>query len=172
MQPAILARPTSLCDGPVVPGDALEKKVSTNPIIESMKGCFRERVSEWLGFDVPSEGTEDFDTWTSKVADIDGIESISDVVWYLDMENTDLDDFVIDHEFDLVGAGMAPVDIPYAVIEALGQAVDPPDGWDERDESIYMYGGKCFVLAASNLESPRVFDSVSDALRARGETQP
>ena len=108
----------------------------------------------------------------SKVADIDGIDSISDVVWYLDMEGIDLAEFVINEEFDLVGSGMEPLDIPYAVIEALGEAVDPSDGWDERDGRLYMYGGKCFVLAASDLEPPQVFDTVGDALQARVKPKP
>ena len=32
-------------------------------IIESMKMHFLSRVDEWIGMDVPDEGTEDYDTW-------------------------------------------------------------------------------------------------------------
>jgi hypothetical protein len=37
------------------------------------------QVQEWLGFDIPSEGTEDYEMWQMKISLIEQVESISDV---------------------------------------------------------------------------------------------
>ena len=37
------------------------------------------QVQEWLGFDIPKEGTEDYETWQMKTSLIEQVESISDI---------------------------------------------------------------------------------------------
>jgi hypothetical protein len=39
----------------------------------------KNQVQEWLGFDIPDEGTEDYEIWQMKISLIEQIESISDV---------------------------------------------------------------------------------------------
>ena len=37
------------------------------------------QLQEWLGFDIPTEGTEDYEMWQMKISLIEQVESISDV---------------------------------------------------------------------------------------------
>jgi hypothetical protein len=37
------------------------------------------QLQEWLGFDIPTEGTEDYETWRMKISLIEQVKSISDV---------------------------------------------------------------------------------------------
>jgi hypothetical protein len=37
------------------------------------------QLQEWLGFDIPAEGTEDYEIWQMKISLIEQVESISDV---------------------------------------------------------------------------------------------
>lgn len=37
------------------------------------------QVQEWLGFDIPADGTEDYEIWQMKISLIEQIENISDV---------------------------------------------------------------------------------------------
>jgi hypothetical protein len=37
------------------------------------------QLQEWLGFDIPTEGTEDYEIWQLKISLIEQVESISDV---------------------------------------------------------------------------------------------
>lgn len=59
----------------------------TTEILEHMKSALHAELSEWLGSDIPDEGTDDFDTWTSKANEIDGISSFSDVYDCLDQDD-------------------------------------------------------------------------------------
>ncbi len=51
--------------------------------LEEMKSALHSELSEWLGFDIPEEGSEDYDTWTSRASEIDDISSFRDVYGYL-----------------------------------------------------------------------------------------
>jgi len=92
-------------------------------VIESIRDSLRARVEDWVGFDIPSEGSDD--PWQSKLMDVDDVQSIEDLIEYLDAERMDLAEFAIQGEHDLVLAGMAPTMIPRSVIEQLGDRVDP-----------------------------------------------
>ena len=37
------------------------------------------QLQEWLGSDIPTEGTEDYEIWQLKISLIEQVESISDV---------------------------------------------------------------------------------------------
>ena len=47
-----------------------------------------------LGFDLPDEGTEDYETWQSRAQELEGIESIEDVLGYAESYVPDLDSFL------------------------------------------------------------------------------
>lgn len=53
-------------------------------MVDDMKADLHHRLSEWVGMDVPTEGTEDYESWQSRAAEIDAIESIDDVAGYVD----------------------------------------------------------------------------------------
>jgi hypothetical protein len=47
-----------------------------------MKARLRDGLTEWLGFDIPDEGTEDYQTWVSRAQEIDDISRFEDVYTY------------------------------------------------------------------------------------------
>lgn len=53
-------------------------------VIKKMKAELQSQLDEWLGFDIPEEGSEDYDTWQSRQMDIEDIQSFADVFDYLD----------------------------------------------------------------------------------------
>lgn len=58
-----------------------------------MKAELLSQLDEWLGFDIPEEGTEDYDTWQSRQMDIENIRSFADVYNYLDGDEKRVKDF-------------------------------------------------------------------------------
>jgi hypothetical protein len=51
--------------------------------VRSMKRRLEEELSEWLGSDIPRKGTEDYETWKNREAEIRTIETYDDVYNYL-----------------------------------------------------------------------------------------
>ena len=54
-------------------------------MIERMKAQLRADLSEWLGSDIPDEGSEDHQTWVSRSQEIEDISTFEDVYAYLGM---------------------------------------------------------------------------------------
>lgn len=53
-------------------------------VIKKMKAELQSQLDEWLGFDIPEEGSEDYDTWQARQMEIEDIQSFADVCNYLD----------------------------------------------------------------------------------------
>lgn len=51
--------------------------------LDHIRTSLREELSEWLGFDIPSVGDEDYEIWKSRAQEIEGISSIEEVFDYL-----------------------------------------------------------------------------------------
>lgn len=62
--------------------------------LESMKRGLYEQVNEWLGQDIPDKGDDDYGRWQSMLAEINAIESLEDIVNYLESEGRDVDEFI------------------------------------------------------------------------------
>jgi hypothetical protein len=147
--------------------------MENNQYIEKIKSSLRDRVEEWLGFDIPEEGTEDYATWMSKVDEVEDIVSIRDLVDYLESERIEFSEFVINGQYDLVAAGMEPKDIPRSVIEGLGEEVDLARKNAPIEYRVYNYGGKYFVLSVNHQQEPSmIFDNANIALGSLGIVVP
>ncbi|MCX7196551.1 MAG: hypothetical protein NTW37_00735 [Proteobacteria bacterium] len=68
-------------------------------LVEQIKADLLSRLEEWLGSDIPDEGTEDYDTWQYKLEEIEAIESVSDVIEYAESSLPDSEAFL--HEWGL-----------------------------------------------------------------------
>ena len=139
--------------------------------IEAIRRALFARVEEWVGSDVPSKGTEDYKTWQLKLMDVEDVQSIGDLVEYLQSERVDVAEFIIEGGHDLVLAGMDPTDIPWTVIEALGEEVDAGSGM-ELPTRTYVYGGRCFALRSESNDAFDVFDDAHAAVQALGVVVP
>jgi len=51
---------------------------STEPVLTAYIGVLEARISEWLGFDIPDEGDEDYDRWQKMVGAVKDIETVDD----------------------------------------------------------------------------------------------
>ncbi len=63
-------------------------------VIEQMKEQLHARISEWLGFDIPEEGTEDYERWNEMVEQVDAITNLDDVVSYIEEQGFDPEEFL------------------------------------------------------------------------------
>lgn len=61
--------------------------------IERMKAQLRAGLTEWLGFDIPDEGTEDYQAWVSRAQEIDDISTFEDVYTYFSGNDEVAEDF-------------------------------------------------------------------------------
>ena len=61
--------------------------------IEAMKDQLLGELNEWLGFDIPEEGSEDYETWKSREQEIEAIEDLSDIYYYLGGDDERAKDF-------------------------------------------------------------------------------
>ena len=59
-------------------------KEVTDETLSEMKAALMFTVEEWLGNDIPDEGTEDYDRWQMMLVDIDDIVSLSEVIEFLE----------------------------------------------------------------------------------------
>lgn len=58
---------------------ALESKGTQMDVLDECISDLNSQLQEWLGFDIPAEGTEDYDIWQMKISLIEQVKSISDV---------------------------------------------------------------------------------------------
>jgi hypothetical protein len=117
-----------------------------NNEIEKIRRNLEYRIEEWVGFDIPSEGSEDHDRWLGMVNDVKDIVSIADVISYLESENIDTDEFFIDGEYDLIAAGFNPEQISIAVLTILGLEIESRKKPDDSLIRVLEYGGKYFLV--------------------------
>ena len=68
--------------------------MSTNTqLVEDLKQHFLNDLSEWLGSDIPEEGDEDYDTWQSRLDEIESIITLDDALVYAEAYVGDLEEF-------------------------------------------------------------------------------
>ncbi len=72
----------------------------TTELLEDMKLMLHAQLSEWLGSDIPDEGTDDYETWTSRAIEIDEISSFGDVYDYLQQDDERAQDFFTYFDID------------------------------------------------------------------------
>ena len=63
-------------------------------LIDSIKRSFSADLDEWIGLDIPDEGTEDYEVWQSRAQQIESINSIADVLAYAESHVPDLEAFL------------------------------------------------------------------------------
>lgn len=56
-----------------------ELRVKQVDLLSECISDLNSQLQEWLGFDIPAEGTEDYEIWQMKISLIEQVESISDV---------------------------------------------------------------------------------------------
>lgn len=56
--------------------------------VEDIKSDLLGELDEWLGFDIPDEGTEDHAYWQERLHAISAIETPDDVLVYLEAYST------------------------------------------------------------------------------------
>lgn len=141
---------------------------SKDTILNLMKQSLRARIEEWIGFDIPDEGTEDYDRWQIMNDEVEGIASIDDVLSYLESEGVDVEDFLVTGEYDLITAGMTPEAIPLSVFECLGEDVTPEEIADGGESRVLMCWGRYFVVSHNEKFAPQVFATLESASNAIG----
>jgi hypothetical protein len=134
-------------------------------VIKRMKSDLLGRVAERFGMDMPKEGSEDYESWHSKLAEIDEIENIQEVVAYLESEGIELEDFFLCGEYEVISAGLNPDDVPSNLFTALGEIVAEQTWKGGSWVNIYLYDGKYFVL---NEVETSVADTEAEALKLGG----
>ena len=85
-----------------------------NELVEEMKLELLDGVSEWLGSDIPAEGTEDYDTWQDRLQEIEQIRSFAEINAYLEDIGRDTTDFFDTWElrFDEVSGSVEFLSLP------------------------------------------------------------
>jgi hypothetical protein len=134
-------------------------------VIKRMKSDLLGRVAERFGMDMPKEGSEDYESWHSKLAEIDGIENIQEVVVYLESEGFDLEDFFLCGEYEVISAGLNPDDVPNNLFTELGELVAEQTWEGGSWVNIYLYDRKYFVL---NEVETSIADTEAEALKLGG----
>lgn len=83
-------------------------------LVEEMKVQLLDGVSEWLGSDIPVEGTEDYDTWQDRLQEIEQIRSFAEINAYLENVGRDTTDFFDTWElrFDEVSGSVEFLSLP------------------------------------------------------------
>tara|TARA_B100000575_G_scaffold288725_1_gene289245 strand:+ start:914 stop:1243 length:330 start_codon:yes stop_codon:yes gene_type:complete len=88
-----------LAEGLVQYKQQLDREASNprkNEILEllgKMKLELLDDVSEWLGSDIPSEDTEDYEAWQDRLREIEQISSFADINVYLENLGQDTAEF-------------------------------------------------------------------------------
>jgi hypothetical protein len=130
-----------------------------------MKSDLLGRVDEWVGMDIPAEGSEDYDSWQSMLAQIDAIENIQDVIDYVEAEGLDLDDFFLCGEYEVISAGLDSKDVPTDLATEVGELVAEQTWSGGSWVKVYLFDGKYFVV---NEVETSVADTEADALTLAG----
>ncbi|MEQ1634639.1 MAG: hypothetical protein ABL997_19835 [Planctomycetota bacterium] len=68
-------------------------------LVAEIKERFLAELDQWIGIDIPDEGTDDYDTWQSRLEQIEAIEAMVDVLEYAESYAPDMDEFL--EEWDL-----------------------------------------------------------------------
>jgi len=134
-------------------------------IIERMKSDLLKQVDEWVGMHRPVEGSEDYETWQWKLDTIRGIETIDDVIEYVECNFLDLNDFLLTGEYELITAGLAPEKVPSSIVSELGELIAERALPDDAICEIFFFDGKYFVLDGTRTQ---IVDSEKDALTIAG----
>ena len=134
-------------------------------IIERMKSDLLKQVDEWVGMHRPVEGSEDYETWQWKLVTIRGIETIDDVIEYVECSFLDLNDFLLTGEYELITAGLAPEKVPSSIVSELGELIAERALPDDVKCEIFFFDGKYFVLDRSRTQ---IVDSEQEALMIAG----
>lgn len=123
--------------------------------IDAMRQVFQREVEEWLGYDIPDEGSEDYDRWQCMLMDIEDIRDIGHVREYLEQRGQSFAQFCMDGEYDLIAAGLSPMDVPTTIIEAFGEDTEHDcDGheWSpDWEKSVYQYSGIRYEIADGDI---------------------
>ena len=64
-------------------------------LVREIKESLSAKLDEWLGFDIPEEGTEDYEVWQERLAAIEAIERVEDVIAYAEGYLGDSDEFLL-----------------------------------------------------------------------------
>lgn len=134
-------------------------------IIESMKSDLLKYVDEWVGMDIPVEGTEDYETWQLKLNTIDAVENIQDIIEYVENMGLDLDDFFLSGEYNVLSAGLDPSVVPQALVEKLGELIAEQSLSEESWVKIYFFDERYFVV---NEMGTKIVDLEADAFEISG----
>lgn len=134
-------------------------------IIESMKSDLLKHVDEWVGMDIPVEGTEDYEPWQLKLHEIDTIENIQDVIEYVERQSLNLDDFFLCGEYQVLSAGLDPDDVPQTLVAELGELIAEQSSSEESWGKVYLFDGKYFVF---NVGETKIVELKADALEIAG----
>jgi len=71
-------------------------KEDQRKFLEYIKSRLHGKVNEWLGFDIPAEGSEDYSRWQCMLLDIDDIRDLQDAKSYIEESEESLDDYFAD----------------------------------------------------------------------------
>lgn len=134
-------------------------------IIERMKSDLLKQVDEWVGMHRPVEGSEDYATWQWKLDTINSIETIDDVIEYVECNFLDLNDFFLTGEYELITAGLAPEKVPSSIVSELGELIAEQVLPSDAKCQIFFFDGKYFVLDRTRTQ---IVDSEQEALMIAG----
>jgi hypothetical protein len=134
-------------------------------IIERMKSDLLKQVDEWVGAHIPVEGSEDYETWQTKLDSINAIQTIDDVIEYVECDGIDLNDFFLTGEYELITAGLAPEKVPSSIVSELGELIAEQVLPNDAKCEIFFFDGKYFVLDGTRTQ---IVDSENDALTIAG----
>lgn len=134
-------------------------------IIERMKSDLLKQVDEWVGTHRPVEGSEDYATWQWKLDTINSIETIDDVIEYVECNFLDINDFFLTGEYELITAGLAPEKVPTSIVSELGELIAEQVLPSDAKCQIFFFDGKYFVLDGTRTQ---IVDSEKDALTIAG----
>ncbi|MDD4573527.1 MAG: hypothetical protein PHR69_04860, partial [Sphaerochaeta sp.] len=136
-------------------------------IIEKMKRNLDVLLDEWVGRDVPVEGTEDYEKWQSLLMSIEDIKDIDSFIEYIEgVLHNDPDEFFMCERYEkLITAGLAPEKVPLALVREVGYPVGEEMLPEEATCKIFFYDGKYFVI---NEERTQIVDSENDAFEIAG----
>ena len=134
-------------------------------IIERMKSDLLKQVDEWVGMHRPVEGSEDYETWQWKLDTINSIETIDDVIEYVECNFLDINDFFLTGEYELITAGLAPEKVPSSIVSELGELIAEQVLPNDAKCEIFFFDGKYFVLDGTRTQ---IVDSEKDALTIAG----
>lgn len=137
-------------------------------ILRQMKDGLQEMVDEWLGNDIPDEGDAAFETWQRKLVEIEDIESIEDVIAYLEKEQADVEGFFACGDYAVVTAGLEPSCVPLELVMQAGELLAEQTWRNGSSVAVYEFDETYFVINDAGMT---VAASRTEALRSAGIDQ-